>query len=215
MPDTEPQNANRPRTTRSVVLLAIYVALTGWLFFVQATSWPHEGSWALLGYVVLVPGIVFQSVSLAYAKIAGRPLARRFLTRVVTVPVGIVLAALLQAGASTLAMGGFERAYAPFVAQLGAGLADACGNGEKLFAIPAVAAFNEHTGSRPTASLHHDGKRFVLDFMGGSIDIDGSTLYYDSGTREWRRYHNDKREARASHQKLVAGLADCKLRAAP
>ena len=49
--------------------------------------------------------------------------------------------------------------------------------------------------------------------MGGSIDMDGSTLYYDSEAREWRRYHNNNEEARAIHQKLIAGLADCKLRA--
>src|SRR5690348_9533811 len=167
------------------MLLALYVALSGWLFYEQSTSWPHEGHWALLGYIVLVPGIVFQSVSLAYAKIAGRPLARRFLTRLVTVPLGIALAALLQAGASSIAMSNFERAYAPFVAQLGTSLADACGNGAKYFAISSVAALNEQTGIRPTAILHHDGKRFVLGFNGGSFDIDGSTLYYESGAREW------------------------------
>ena len=215
MADDAAQEELPPRTTRSIVLLATYGALTVWLFYLQATSWPHEGSWAILGYVFLVPGIVFQSVSLAYAKIAGRPLARRALTRVVTIPIGIVLAATLQAAAGTLAMAGFERAYAPFVAQLGTSLAEACSSGAKYFAISSVAAFNEHTGSRPTALLHHDGKRFVLGFMGGSIDIDGSTLYYESGAREWRRYHNNNEEARAAHQKLVAGLVDCKLRAGP
>jgi hypothetical protein len=195
------------------MLLALYVALSGWLFYEQATSWPHSGSWALLGYVVLVPGIVFQSVSLAFSKFTGRPLARRMLARVVTIPLGVVLAAALQDGASALAMTGFERAYAPFVESLGAGLADACGGGAKHFSIPAVAAFNRQTGSRPTASLHHDGKRFVLGFAGGSIDIDGSTLYYDSGVKRWQRYHNDDREARAVYEKLVARLNECKLRA--
>jgi hypothetical protein len=213
MPDDAAQEKPRPQARRSAMLLASYAALSGWLFYEQATSWPHEGHWALLGYVIFLPGIVFQSVSLCYAKIAGRPLTRRFLARLVTVPLGIALAAMLQAGASSLAMSGFERAYAPFVAQLGTTLAGACDGGRKYFEIPSVAAFNEHTGSRPTALLHHDGKRFVLGFMGGSIDIDGSTLYYDSGTREWRRYHNDNQEARAVHQKLVAGLADCKLSA--
>ena len=92
MPDTESQSANRPRINRSIVLLAVYAVLLGWLFYLQATSWPHEGSWAFLGYIFLVPGVVFQTVSLAYAKIAGRPLARRALTRVVTIPIGLVLA---------------------------------------------------------------------------------------------------------------------------
>ena len=213
MPDDAAQESARPRTRRSALLLALYVALTGWLFFEQSTSWPHEGSWAFLGYIFLVPGIVFQAVSLAYEKIAGRPLARRVLTRVLTIPIGLVLAGGLEAGASQVALAGFERAYAPFVTQLGTSLSEACNSGPKYFAISSVAAFNEQTGSRPTAFLHHDGKRFVLRFMGGSIDIDGSTLYYESEAREWRRYHNNNEEAHAIHQKLIAGLADCKLRA--
>ena len=211
MPDKEPHSA--PRATRSFVLLAIYAALTGWLFYVDATSWPHEGSWVFLGYLLFVPGAVFQSTSLVYAKITGRALARRALVRVATIPAGVALAASLQMGASSLAMDGFERAYAPFVAQFETGLADACSSGAKYFAIPAVASFNERTGSRPTARLHHDGARFVLGFAGGSIDIDGSTLYYDSGAKRWRLYHNDDEEARAAHQQLVSGLAECRLRA--
>lgn len=213
MPDTESQST--PRATRSLVLLAIYAALAGWLFYLDATSWPHEGSWTLLAYVFLLSSILFQCVSLACAKLTGRALTRRVLARVVTIPAGVVLAAALQAGAGALSMGAFEQAYAPFVEQVGAGLADACGSGAKYFAIPAVAEFNRRTGRLPAARLHQDGKRFVLGFAGGSIDIDGSTLYYDSGAGIWRRYHNDNQDARAAHQQLVAGLAECKLRAEP
>ena len=198
----------------SVVLLVAYVAVVGWLFYEQSTSWPHEGSWAFIGYVFLCPGILFQSFNLAYTWRTGRALARRAVTRVVTIPLGLVFAALLGGLASDLAMRGFEQAYAPFVSQIGANLADPCAPGAKYFSIPAVAAFNEQTGSRPTAYLHHDGKRFVLGFAGGSIDIDGSTIYYDSGAKEWLRYHNDRLDARAQHQKLTEGLATCKLRAA-
>lgn len=213
MPESDPQAGARPRTTRSAVLLALYVAITAWVFYEQSTSWPHEGSWALLAYVFLCPGILFQAFNLAYTRLASRALTRRALTRVVTIPLGLVFAALLGGGASDLAMHGFEQAYAPFVSQIGANRADPCGPGAKYFSIPAVAAFNEQTGSRPTAYLHHDGKRFVLGFAGGSIDIDGSTIYYDSGAKRWWRYHNDNLEARAVHQKLTEGLATCKLRA--
>ena len=212
MPDDATQEKPQSPTRRSAMLLALYVALSCWLFYEQSTSWPHEGHWALLGYVVLVPGIVFQLVSLAYARIAGRPLARRFLARLVTVPLGIALAALLQAWASAIAMSDFERSYAPFVTQVAVDPARACGDDRRLFLIASVASFNWMTGSRPTAILNHDGKRFVLGFAGGSADIDGSTLYYDSSAREWQRYHNDNQAERAIHQKLLVGLAECKLR---
>jgi hypothetical protein len=34
-------------------------------------------------------------------------------------------------------------------------------------------------------------RAFVLATRGGSIDMDGSTIYYDSQDREWHRFHDD------------------------
>ena len=215
MPESDPQTSLERRVVVSAALLAAYVAIVGWVFYEESTSWPHEGTWASIAYVFLCPGILFQSFHLAYTRRTGRPLTRRALTRVVTIPLGLLLAGLLATEASALAMRGFVRAYAPFVSQIGASLADPCAPGAKYFAIPSVVAFNEQTGSRPTAHLHHDGKRFVLGFAGGSMDIDGSTIYFDSGAKAWSRFHNDDFDARGVLGKLTEGLAYCKLRAAP
>lgn len=211
MTDTETQSETRPRAARGLVLLAGYIAIVGWSFHAQSTSWPHEGSWAMLAYLFLVPGILFQSWALAYARRTGRPLTRRALTRVVTIPLGIVLAALLQEWASALALDEFKRAYAPFVAQVRAELAEPCGGSARYFAIPAVAAYNDATSRRPAANLKYDSKRFVLSFSGGSIDIDGSTIYYDSGAKAWRKFHNDSETRREALDKLTEGLAACRL----
>ncbi len=216
MPETDPQTGARPRITRSVVLLAVYVAVVGWLFYEQSTSWPHEGSWALIAYVLLCPGILFQSFSLAYALGTGRPLTTRYiLTLVVSMLLGLVLAAQLTDKASTLAMSGFERAYAPFVTQIGANLAEPCGGAAKYFVIPAVTAYNEQTHRRPTASLNYDSKRFVVSFPGDSIDMDGSKIYFDSGAKRWRKFHNNLEDETAAFTKLTEGLADCRLHSVP
>ena len=214
-PETQPQGAAKPRPTVTILLLAIYAALTVWLFYLESISWPHEGSWAFFGYIFLGPGIVFQSFNLAYTVRTGRRLARRALTRVVTIPLGLLLAGQLSSGADAISMDGFERSYAPFVAQLGASLAEPCGGAAKYFTIPAVAAYNEQTSGRPTANLSYDSKRFVLAFAGGSIDIDGSTVYYDSAAKQWRRFHNDNQSGRDALDTLTAGLATCRLRAVP
>lgn len=215
MPENETQSAAGPRTTRSAVLLVLYVAMTVWVFSEQSTSWPHEGSWAAFAYLFLCPGIVFQSFALLYARLTGRALTRRVLTRVVTIPLGLVIAAALGQWGSTLAMGDFERAYTPFAAQVGANLAAPCGGAAKYFAIPAVAAYNEQTGRRPTANLRYEGSRFVVSFSGGSFDMDGSTIYFDSGARRWRKFHNDSTIASREFEKLTEGLAGCSLRSVP
>ena len=139
----------------------------------------------------------------------GRRLMRRALTRLVTIPLGLVIAALLASLASTLAMQGFEQAYAPFVTQVGANLRDPCGLAGRYFHAPAVAAYNLRTSREQPAKLHHDGKRFVLAFRGGSTDIDGSTIYYDSGASAWRKFHNDDGDRQAAYTALTAGLAEC------
>ena len=66
---------------------------------------------------------------------------------------------------------------------------------------------------RPAAKLKYDNKRFVLAFGGGSMDIDGSTIYYDSGAQAWRKFHNDDATASTLYVRLGEGLAECALRA--
>ena len=111
-------------------------------------------------------------------------------------------------------MGNFEQAYAPFVSQVGANLADPCRLASRYFEIPAVAAYNLRAQrDRPAAKLKYDNRRFVLAFGGGSMDIDGSTIYYDSGVKAWRKFHNDNATASGLYTGLSEGLAECSLRA--
>ena len=209
----ESQGPSKPRTPLGVALLVSYTAVVAWIFYDQSTSWPHVGSWADFVFFFLCPGILFQSVSLAYTRSTGRALTRRALVRVVTIPLGLVLAGTLATWANTLAMGNFEQAYAPFVAQVGSNLADPCRLASRYFVIPAVAAYNLHAQhDRPAAKLKYDNKRFVLSFGGGSMDIDGSTIYYDSGTKVWQKFHNNDATAFGVYSGLSEGLAECSLR---
>jgi len=203
-----------PRTRLSVALLAVYVVLVAWAFYDGSTDWPHVGSWSYLVMIFLCPGIVYQSFSLAYARHTGRPVTRWALNRLWTIPLGLVLAGLLMSWVDRLSLGGFERAYAPFVAQVGTSLPDPCRAAGRYFQAPSVAAYNLRAGrDRPVAKLHHDDARFVLAFRGGSADIDGSTFYYDSGVSAWFKFHNDNGDARAAYDKATAGLAECLLQA--
>jgi hypothetical protein len=197
----------------AVSLLAVYLTVAGWLFHGQATAWPHQGSWAEVVLIFVGPGMLFQAVNLAFLWRFQRRPARRWLIRLFTVPAGLLLGVALSAWASGRARAGFTEAYQPFVAQVGAHLADSCGRAAELFAIPSVAAYNAQTGwDHPVAKLSHDGQRFVLGFGGGSIDIDGSTMYYDSRVQQWRTFHNDTPPA--AYTEATAGLAECSLRVA-
>ena len=204
-----------PRILLSAALLAAYGLVVAWVFYEQSMTWPHEGSMVYVVFFLLCPGILFQSFNLAYMLRTRSRLMRRALPRVVTVVLGLVLAALLASGASILAMRGFEQAYVPVVTQIGASLPDACRLAGTYFQAPAVAAYNLRTSREQPAKLHRDSKRFVLAFRGGSADIDGSTIYYDSGVGAWSKFHNDNSDERARYVALTAALAECPPKSSP
>jgi hypothetical protein len=213
--DAAPQPAAPPGSRWSLILLAVYAVVVVWAFYEQATSWPHVGSWAFVAYVFLCPGILFQAVSLVYLRWKGRPITRRWLVRLGTIPAGLVIAALLGQSAEALSQSAFEQAYAPFVSRVGASFPDPCA-ATGYFQIPAVVAFNESADRlQPRARLRHDGKRFVLAFSGGSIDMDGSVVYYDSGAAGWRKFHNNDAAGQKVFDDLTAGLQECVISARP
>ena len=198
----------------SATLLAVYAVIVAWAYYEQATSWPHEGSWAFIAYVFLCPGIMFQAFNLGFMRFKGRLLSRRMLTRLATIPLGLLLAAQLDQSASALSMQGFVEARVPLVAKVGANPASACGTDPKHYEIPAVAEYNRQAGRlHPSGKLRHDDKRFVLSYPGSSMDIDGSTIYYDSSAKTWSKYHNNDLEKAGALAKLTEGLAECGLRA--
>jgi hypothetical protein len=75
-----------------------------------------------------------------------------------------------------------------------------------------VAAYNRRTGHRPAGNLAYDRTRFVLSFGAGSIDIDGSTIFYDSTVGHWKLFHNDDTGDSGALDQRIEGLAACKVR---
>mgnify|MGYP006919633439 CR=1 FL=1 len=213
-PYTKPQSSPRLRIFLSVVLLTAYGMAVAWVFQGESMAWPREGSMGSVVFFLLCPCIVYELFNLAYMLRTARRLTSRALTWVVAIPVGLFAAGFLANRASTLSMSGFEQAYAPFVTKVRTNLPDPCRAAGSYFQIPTVTAYNlQATPHRPQpAKLHHDSKRFVLAFQGGSIDIDGSTIYYDSGVAAWRKFHNDKIDDRKVYEELTAGLAECVLK---
>ena len=206
----EAESGANPGGLVNVALLAAYIAIVAWVFYEQTTAWPHMGSWIYAIFLVVCPGIVFQAYSLGYSRLAGRPPKRRMLVRMVTLPLGLVLAGVLATQASKVSMENFEQAYEPFVARIAANLADPCIAAARAFEIPSVADYNRLAErERPVARLSHDGNRFVLAFNAGSIDMDGGTVYYDSVARAWSAFHNDSADGEAAFSNLTKGLAQC------
>jgi len=210
-----PDSRLKSATLLGAALLAVHATVVAWIAYSQSRAWPHAGAWAYLVLYLACPGLFFHAFRLVFRWRTGRLPARRWLLRVFTIPAGLALATALSSWASGVAMARFTRAYQPLVARIGAKLADPCGDPAGYYALPPVMAYNRQTErARPAATLSHDQKRFVVAWGGGSIDIDGSTIYYDSESGQWRKIHNDDAAGSEIYARLKAGLRECSLRAA-
>lgn len=204
---------SRPRLS-SAVWLAAWTALAAWLSYGLATAWPYVGAAAQAGLLLAMPGVLFRSFDLLWmwrrrVPVAG---ARRWLARGVAIVAGVAAAAGLARVFDAASMARFESAMAPVVARLAANAAAPCAPAARPAAGAALDDYLQSAGrARPGGVLHHGGPRFVLAFPGGSADIDGSTVWYDSAAPGWRKFHNDAAASAAAFAALVKGMDSCKI----
>lgn len=159
-----------------------------------------------------MPGIVFRTADILIMRwrqqrLTGR---RRAGGRLAAVPVGLLLAMALFSMLDPMSMARFEREISPWVAQIEADAPVSCPVAGRYPVDAALDAYLERSGGLRRATLHQGNGHFVLELTGRSIDIDGSTLFYDSATRAWRRFHKDDREQSVAFEALVKPLAQCR-----
>ncbi len=211
---TSPPSLGRPKITTGVFWV-LWAALLLWASHALATAWPYVGlmpQWLLL---VAVPGFVFRTVDLVLLQTAKRRVSgwRRLLLRLAALVVGVPAALAGWDALDAVSMYRFESGMAPLVASLHAKLPTACPpeSGYPLGA-DVVAYLDGSSAVRANAELHFDAKRFVLTFQGRSMDIDGSTMFYDSTARIWRKTHNDTLARTGELTALAQGLTNCRFR---
>ena len=110
--------------------------------------------------------------------------------------------------ASDIAMDRFELAFRPLVDALHENKITICNRPEDEVDNPD--SIRPQTQVRGTVWIHFSESRFVISTRGGSIDIDGSTIYYDSKEKEWRLFHNDHQAKMDSFNLLVEDFRRCK-----
>ena len=210
-------NARPPLERRAVIVGALWLAgwsaLTALCAWSLATPWPYVGSSLQLLLIISVAGILFRSFGLLRLW-RGREQAkgwRRWLARFAIFIAGAVAAGVLGDVLETASMSRFEAAIAPFVKAVQANVAAPCPPAARYVVDAPLREYLDSAGfPSPRATIHFDGKRFVLAFPGGSGDIDGSTIWYDSAAPGWQKFHNDSRDKVEALSALVKGMQTCK-----
>lgn len=209
----DPILLRRQQRVSGAVLAGWGVALA-WLVHALTTTWPNAGHPAQFALLLVMPGVLFRAADLLFIRWRGRLLRgwRRWAVRVGFLPLGAVLGASMWQATDALAMSRFETRMSPLLAQIESRLAAPCPPDARYEAMPAIADFMNAAGA-PTAKalLHHDKDRFLLALPGRALDIDGCTIVYDSATRQWDKFHNDRQTRSAAYDALADKLPACEI----
>lgn len=198
----------------STVWLIGWIVAAAWSAYALAQAWPYVRHQLQIVLLLAVPGALFRSFDLGFMQLKGRRISgwRRVLARAAMLAAGLVLWGALCDRLDGVSMARFERALEPLIGELHARMPKPCPPAADYRIAPELAAYLvESSAPRAPAELKHDARRFVLSLHGGSIDIDGSTLFYDSARRKWRKVHNDMLDNSGELRALVAGLESCRV----
>ena len=190
-------------------VLVLYLIGGAYVFSILISLRPNVGSWYLLLYFYLLPGIfnrLFKVINRVFLKKYGRK--SRWSLSLCAVVVGLLLTGTISSLASDIAMDRFKRAYQPLVDALHANKIAACDKPGDEVDIPD--SIRPEIQGPGTTWIHYLESRFVISTRGGSIDIDGSTIYYDSTKKEWNLFHNDNQEKVDSYHQLIENSKRCK-----
>ncbi|MEY4768995.1 MAG: hypothetical protein RL637_1634 [Pseudomonadota bacterium] len=196
------------------ILLIGYGAVNIFAFYDLAHSWPTQGSviWYLL--LIFCPAFLYHLTFISYVLISHQPPQWSRLFRLMTLIVGILFAGGLLQYTQKKALKRFKKAYAPLVEKIQHQMPTPCAiNYSK---IPEIIHYNRSISSVDSQSslpkLFYNSQKFVIYFRAGSVDMDNSTLFYDSIDKNWQFFHNSDT---ASYQQFIQktiGLTSCLLK---
>lgn len=195
------------------VLLVIYSSINIHTVYSLSHSWPNKGSFAWFLLVFFCPPFLYHFIALSYGLAVKKIFQWKKTLRFATLVAGVLLAGSLLQYVQDSSLRKFNRAYTPLIEKIRQKMPEPC-DGD-YFKIPKVATYNGHINRMvhrnglPIGELLHDGQHFLLRFQGGSIDIDGSTVFYDSKAGHWQIFHNDDMQMQDKLLFLQLGLTKC------
>lgn len=205
----------RPRMV-AVIFLSLGAALALCSMWSLAMDWPYSGHFGIFGLLLTLPIVLFQSFRLFFMWRWHKPLRgwRGWVARLLAIILGFVLAPFNFLEGRSMAR--FEQKMAPLVAQIRSKLPTPCT--PQATYIPGDELSDYLMQSRRGSGsatlkgvLHYDRERFVFSVFGTSLDIDGSTIYFDSASGVWKKFHNDHRDAAQKLEKLTETMSQCPL----
>jgi hypothetical protein len=197
------------------ILLSGYGCINLFALYSSIYTWPTQGSiiWFLL--LLFCPPFLYHTIFIGYALVLKKRLHWRKSYRFITLIIGILVAGGLLQITQKISLNRFKTAYSPLIMAVQQKMPHPCN--QHYFEIPEVNRYNHSvtqkilTKNKPTGALRYNAQRFIVQFRGGSVDMDNSTLFYDSITKNWQFFHNDDLVIAKAFAERLKGLTQCSI----
>ncbi len=195
------------------VLFISYGCIILFALYASIYCWPTKGSviWFLI--IIFCPPFLYHLVFIGYALLFNKTLHWKKSYRFITLIIGFLLAGGLLQLTQYLSLSRFKTAYQPLIAQIQITMPHPCR--ADYFKIPQVQSYNlsliqkSFDKQKPTGALFYNSQRFVLYLRGGSVDIAGSHLVYDSQVKQWVFFHDTDMQALDKFNNQINKLPRC------
>jgi len=189
----------------SILILLCYGSII--IFsIIKITDWPSVGNVWLLLILCLLPAFIYRLINIIYLIRNKNSLTGRW-KKIAIITISIILSIgltrVINEKASLWAMERFDHHYQPLIEQLSLHTDDLCQQ------LNRIVEFQQLEGQQKPKALYFKGDVFTLLFSGNSIDIDGSTVYWDSRIGQWHIFHNDNQKKQAQLNKLTQDMSQC------
>jgi hypothetical protein len=191
-----------------IISIVVYVCITSYGLFSIATGHPGVGSWWVILPLFSFPPMLHHMVMMVLLKL-GAHTKRKKITipvRMITLVLGILLVGTLNHYVSAYALDRFTSGQSEFITSLPPLNAGVCDHASQYRSTPS---------GRFLKGLLYKNDDYLVTFHGGSIDIDGSTIYYQRSSDKWDIVHNDLlQQENSSHplKQTISKMSACEIR---
>jgi len=196
------------------VLLILYALATAYLFQNVAYSWPYAGDIQTLLFLLVGPALVYQLLFISYTFLFKSLLSKTFLLRIISFFVGLGLAGSLMSYSSTLSMKRFETVYQNMPSYIDLTKTNPCLI--RFWQTDEVLNYNQTVNkfigksNKPIGRLWYNKLLFIIELRGGGeIGTDGSTIFFNSTTKQWVFFDNEDKEKRTLFLSTISNLKEC------
>ncbi len=195
------------------ILLVFYSSINIYTLYSLSHSWPTEGSFSWFLLIFFCPPFLYNFVTISYTLAVKKEFRWKKCLHLSTLIIGFLLAGALLNYTQKSSLKKLSHAYFPMVKAVTKNMPYPCHH--DYFQIPKVVIYNGRTrrmimkDEKPIGKLWYTPNRFIISFLAGSIDIEGSTLFYDSKLQQWHIFHNDNLQMKQQLDNTLLNFQQC------